>query len=382
MDEMVAKKIIECLENLSGNISLGVDGYVDEVWQVVESRSGRDSYALYNKMRDLGETIVKCGEGGLAREIIRKRRTYGGFTGNTGKAIGRLGLRPTMIGMYGKDSYDPAFEPFHDMCKLISVGDPAICHIFEFADGKAMFPYMENILDFNWQTLINVIGFDRAREIFINSDIIALGYWSSMPSFDNFVSSLCENFIKGGRCRQLFFDFADMRKRDKKSLKYTLEHLAALNKTVPMTLSLNENEAELLFSYYGEHFCETQLEKSAARVREQIGLSEIVIHTPHVAAAASAEDGTAIVAQHYCQNAVITAGAGDTFNGGYMAASLGGLGLSERLIVANATAGFYVGNGYAPDVDDLVDKLRSIGIYSASTNCHSNVPDSLMFNTP
>ena len=360
MNKATAKKITECFEGLTGNITLGIDGYVDEVWQIVESRIDKDNYVLLGKMKDLGEMIVKCGDGGLAREVVRKRRTYGGFTGNTGKALGRLGINPIMIGMFGKDTIDPVFEQFCEICNLVSLGDPAICHVFEFEDGKVMFPYIKAILDLNWQNLINIIGIDRVKEVFLNSDIIALGYWSSMPSFDELVSKLCESYIKGGRCRQMFFDFADIKKRDKKALEYTLESLAALNKIVPMTLSLNEKEAELLFSYYDEDFNETHLEKTVTRVRDQIGLNEIVVHTPHIAAAVNATEGSVAVEHRYCQNPVITAGAGDTFNGGYIAAALGGLDLKERLIVANATTGFYISKGYAPNKNDLINEIESM----------------------
>jgi hypothetical protein len=194
MDDRTVKKIAECFENLNGRITLGVDGYVDEVWQVVESRISRDSYALYNKMKKLGETIIKCGDGGLSQEIVRKRRTYGGFTGNTGKALGSLGVKPIMIGMFGKSSIDPVFEQFNSICELVSVGDPATCHVFEFEDGKIMFPYIEAILNFSWDTL--AVDFDRFKEIFLNSDIIALGYWSSMPSFDELVSKFAKILSK------------------------------------------------------------------------------------------------------------------------------------------------------------------------------------------
>jgi len=52
----------------------------------------------------------------------------------------------------------------------------------------------------------------------------------------------------------MFFDFADIRKRDRRSLDTTLAKLAELNARAPMTLSLNENEAQQLFANFSEPF--------------------------------------------------------------------------------------------------------------------------------
>jgi hypothetical protein len=358
--ENAVKKISDSFKELKGNITLGIDGYIDEVWQIVEERAGLDEYTLYNKMKNFGEAIVKCRDGGFAQEIVRIRRSYGGFTGNTGNALGRLGVNPVMIGMYGENAIDPVFEQLNDKCELISLGAAAICHIYEFEDGKIMFPHLEKILSFNWGDLQNNVEFNKIEEIFLNSDIIALGYWSSMPSFDELVSKVCENYVEEGRCKKMFFDFADIRKRDKKSLLYTLDCLVELNKIVPMTLSLNENEAELLFSYYGRDFDERQLEKSLVDVRKKINIEEIVVHTPYVAAASNEKEGFAKARNRYCHNPVITAGAGDTFNGGYLAATLGMLSVWERLITANATTAFYVRKGYAPSIADLITEINNM----------------------
>ena len=360
MNENAAKKIFDGLKEINGNITLGVDGCVDEVWKVVETRTGLHEYNLYNKMERLGEAIVKCKEGGFAHEIIRVRRSYGGFTSNTGNAIGRLGLKPVMVGVYGEDAIDPVFEPLSNMGDLISIGFPAVTQIFEFEDGKMMFGCLEGLLDFNWDSLRNSAEFNRVEEAFLNSDIIALGYWSSMPSFDELVSKVCEGYIEAGKCKKMFFDFADLRKRDKKSLEYTLKHLASLNEIVPMILSLNENEAEILFSYYGKTFDERNMEKALVDVREKVGISEIIVHTPYVAAASNDKEGFAIAQNRYCQHPVITTGAGDTFNGGYLAAALGMLDIGERLITGNATTAFYVRNGYAPNITELITEINAL----------------------
>ena len=347
-------KIINHIKNVKSNIVIGIDGYVDEVWQIINTRSSLTDFSVYSRMSDFGERILRCGAGGLANEIVQKRVSYGGFTGNTGNAVRALGIRPIMLGMFGKNGLNPVFGKFTEDAELISIGDPAVCHIYEFEDGKIMLPYTKAILTLSWETLTASLTPETLSSIFSEADVIALGYWTNMHDFDNIVINI-SGLARANKPRRLFLDLADINKRDAASLEMTLTVLKELGKTLPVTLSLNEHEAALLFSRRNEDFNAdaAAVEKTADIVRRRLGFDEIVIHTPRFAAIASEKEGTASIKQIFCEKPVKTAGAGDTFNGGYLASLSGGLNLKERLALANAASGYYVGNGEAPRPNDL-----------------------------
>jgi len=359
------EKIKSYFENLNGNVTFGIDGYIDEVWQIVDSRKNNEEYTLFTGMKDFAKSLYDCGHGGYAHEIIHKRRTYGGFCANTGMAAGKLGASLTLLGLFGEDGIDSAFVPLEKYCRLISAGKPNVTQAFEFEDGKILLSNIEGMMYFNWQTIKDHIAPDILREAFTKADLIALGYWSLIPAFDEILSSICREFIIKSQCKRFFFDFADIRKRDAKALSDILTLLGNLNKQIPMTLSLNENEAAILYTQYGCFFnkspegADTWAETETEKVRQKIGLDELVVHTPFFAVGASASEGTAFVLQRYCPNPVITTGAGDNFNGGYIAASTkaGELSMRERLVIGNATASFYVQNGHSPDKAELLAEL-------------------------
>ena len=355
-----AARIAACFDNPGGKVTLGIDGFVDEVWQVISVRKSENDFTLFNKMRDFAKAVYDCGEGGYANEIIHKRRSYGGFTANTGKAVGRLGIDTTLLGLFGHKTVDPVFEDFSDFCRFVSAGNPGRCQIFEFLDGKLMLPYVEEITRINWAYLVDTMSVEKLGALFLDADIVGLGYWSQLRYFDELVAKLCEHFLLPGKCSRLFFDLADIRKRDKHALLNTLQSLTVLGKKIPMTVSLNEHEAERLFSYMGRDFAwdkPDNADKDIDYVRRQTGLDELIVHTPYFAVASTATEGTVVRCQRYCENPVITTGAGDNFNGGYVAASAcqDKLSLAERLAVGNAVTGFYVTNGYSPNKTELID---------------------------
>ena len=117
-----------------------------------------------------------------------------------------------------------------------------------------------------------------------------------------------------------------------------MQNLKALNEKIPMTLSVNEHEAEALFAMYNETLDNERrpIQEKVEYVRTQIGLDELVVHTPHYAAAASLSETAALVAQRFCEKPIRSAGAGDTFNGSYVAARLAGLDICQCLHTANA----------------------------------------------
>jgi len=348
---------------MNGKIVMGIDGIVDEVWQMIDRRTTADEYELIQNMKELGDMIIRRGEGGFAKEIILKRRSYGGFTGNTGMAVAALTLNPTLIGMYGIPEQDTAFDDLKPICDLISVGDPAKCYILEFNDGKIMMPLLTNLLNFTWDRLAKEPRFKKISDLMNNGDIVCLGYWSNMMDFDNIITHLVNDFCCD-KHKRFIFDFANLTKRSTEDLKRTLSLLGKLNKKSLMSLSLNEHEGSLLFEYFGidgSINIETVSEK-LLRLHKSIGIDEVIIHTPEFAAGTSVSEGVAAVKQNKCLNPVKTAGAGDTFNGGYAASCLDRpykLNFSGRLAMANAATAFYVSHGFPPDRVQLINEIKN-----------------------
>jgi len=237
----------------------------------------------------------------------------------------------------------------------ITVGEPGICSILEFDDGKIMMPYLENLLHCDWNQIKTVLDKSaEAKHIFDGVQIAAWGYWSNIPDFDNILRNLVHSYL--GSVNRMFFDFANINKKSVNALKETLNIMRELNTGIPMTLSLNEHEGELMLKYYDAEDLQT--------LQSKIGIDEIIIHTPAEALIATANEGFTSVAQDYVDNPIRTSGAGDAFNGGYIAASLGNLDVESRLRVANASTNFYLKHAMPPTIAQLSEYFEKDGVHA------------------
>ena len=383
---MLAKKITDALTG--SKITMFADGYVDEVWEIVDKRTGLKDYTTYSQMKQFTSRINNSGTGGVGLELVKKRRAFGGFTANIGFAAAKLGVDTAMVGVYGNEKLDPLFEPINEICNVYSMGDPAITHVFEFDDGKILMSYMEAVQDITWDSIVNKLGVEKIKQLISESDIIGVGYWSLLPAFDEIVlqisallpqnykatSSLSEgreiHSLRNGeglgaepplnkKCR-FFFDFADFLKKDSESLYKSLEILKTLNEKAPVILSLNEHEAAALFEKHNETMMgELELiPNKLENVRKSLGLDELVVHTPYYAVAASSTEKATLVECPFCEKPVRTAGAGDTFNGAYIMACLAKFDIKERLLIANSAVGFFLRNGQFPDITNVIENLK------------------------
>ena len=352
-------KITEGFGRLDAKIAMFADGFVDEVWEVVSSRASLSEYSLYTKMGQFAERI--SGTGGVGLELVRKRRAPGGFAANIGYAAARLGVDTSMVDVYGKEIIDPVFDDVNKLCRVFSVDDPAVTHVLEFDDGKVLMSYMASVQNITWKQITDRVGMDKLTAMIGEADMIGVGYWSLLPSFDEIVSEIAANLPSGKKTR-FFFDFADFKKRDEASLNASMQKLRLLNDRFPMTLSVNEHEAAALFAIYGETLDEKTdaIPEKTERVRKQIGLDELVVHTPYYGAAASSSNKPALAASVYCEKPVRSAGAGDSFNGGYIAASLAGFNTPERLEIANASVGAFLRSGVYPDRRNMLEYMGSL----------------------
>ena len=362
MSRVDTKEILKALENSKGKIIMLGDGFVDEVWEVVDARTSPKDYTLYSRMDQFAQRILKAGSGGLGLELIKKRRNFGGFAANIGYAAATLGVNTTLMGVFGKNSIDPSFVEVGQRCNLISIDDPAVTQAFEFGDSKLLMTNLGPILDLDWERVVEVVGLEKIKSLLEDSDIIGIGYWSLMPYFDEIVVKICEHLPEDGKDRRLFFDLADLHKKSVDSLTSSLALIRVLGESIPMTLSLNEHEAAAIFGLYDETLDDVgePLPSKLEKVRECLGIDELVVHDPHYGAAATRDEEAAYVKAEFCTRVVRSAGAGDNFNGGYIAAKLAGLDLVERLRVANATVGYFIREGEFPNARQMATQLKSI----------------------
>ena len=65
------KKYVDYIHNMSGNILLGCDGFVDETYEIVQERANPTEFTAIENLKDFGELIVKRAGGGLGVEIVK-----------------------------------------------------------------------------------------------------------------------------------------------------------------------------------------------------------------------------------------------------------------------------------------------------------------------
>jgi hypothetical protein len=355
------KKYADYLQNISGKILLGCDGFVDETYEIVEVRRSQSDFTAMKNLKQFGELLVERADGGVGLELVPKRRCEGGFAINTGRVAAFLGLKPSLPGLYGNQSIDPAYHEFEENCNLLSLGDPALTIALEFSDGKVLMSNLEAVSNLSWEQFKTHFGDEKLKEMFTGVDILGLGYWSLTADFDGIFQGFMDQYETLAPPRRMFFDFADIKKKSSESFIKSLELIKSYNSKIPMTFSLNEHEVLELCSRAGVERPEltpAAIASALTIVREKIGFDELVVHTPEFAAASSAAEGEAYAIQDRQSDVIRLAGAGDSFNGGFLCASLGDLPLKERLVVANAVTAFFVPHATGPTKEELLTQIE------------------------
>jgi len=192
-------------------------------------------------------------------------------------------------------------------------------------------------------------------------DILGLGYWSLTADFDGFFKGFMAQYETVAPPQRMFFDFADIKKKSNEAFTKSLELIASYNNRIPMSLSLNEHEVFELFSRIGVGSPEetpSAIASALTIARQKIGFDELIVHTREFAVASNTSDGEAYAMQERQSDVIRTAGAGDSFNGGYICASLGNLPIKERLVIANAATAFFVKHATGPTKKELIAQIE------------------------
>lgn len=358
----VAKKLKK-FDASKVNVTVGLDGFVDLIIDVVDKRTGPETYTRVETIADLGARISRAAGLSSNLELVVRQEKLGGNGPIMANAMIEAGFGVTYIGNLGRPAVHPVFADMAKRCKAChSLAAPGTTDALEFRDGKVMMGKHQSLKEVTYERMLEVVGKGKLKTIWESSNLIALTNWTMLTAQTEIWKRLHKDMagVKTPPGAILFTDLADPEKRSGKEIADAVRFLRSFRKSHKVVLGVNQKESMEVSNALGLKFKAEEIEANAVTLRKELDLDAVVIHPTRNAACAT-EKGSAIFDGPYCQNPKLTTGAGDNFNAGFCKGLLAGLEPVEMLASGVANSGFYVRNGRSADGKDLVGFLDQWG---------------------
>jgi sugar/nucleoside kinase (ribokinase family) len=351
------RRLLDCVDPLAGKkVFVGFDAFIDLVVRPIQSGDARKVDRYYERMDDFAAFIARCSGRNGSVELDERMEKLGGNAPNLASAVNVLGASVTAIAPFGSPSVHACFAEMSRRCELYSVGNPGISLALEFADGKVMLAMNRQNNHLDYRTLTTHLTVDRLRAILTSCDFLALVNWSELPGSTDLLDGLSRDVFPAiSRPTPLLVDLSDCTRRNPEELRDYLAKLAALPSNLQIILSLNQNEASMVFQAMDIDPALSDAGKGRA-LREGLHLDWVVLHHWTHTAIVS-EEGFDSCKPRDRKNPVLQTGAGDNFNAGLCAGRLLGMSAGDCLTLATETSGFYVETGRNPAWTELVDAI-------------------------
>jgi hypothetical protein len=342
------------------NVMIGLDGFVDNIIDVVDKRADAANYTRVDLIAALGERISRAAGLSSNIELVVRQVKLGGNGPIMANAMIENGVNVTYIGNLGKEAVHPVFADMAKRCKdCYSLADVAYTDALEFRDGKLMLGKHQSLKDVTWERMLEVVGLKKIQKLWETSNLVALTNWTMLPYQTDIWKHMLKDMagVTPPKGAILFTDLADPEKREAKELAAAVNILKDFRKTHRVVLGVNQKESMEIATALGLKFNKDEIEANARTLREKLDLDVVVIH-PTKNAACATEKGSAYIDGPYCQNPKLTTGAGDNFNAGFCVGLLAGLDAQELLASGTANSGFYVRNAKSAKSAELAGFLE------------------------
>jgi fructose-1-phosphate kinase PfkB-like protein len=367
--EAIARETADALRRASPIASLralvGLDGFVDEIIGVIDTRHDAIDYTLVPTIDSFAQKLTRAAGQSSNFELHVKQMKLGGNGPIMANALASAGLGVTYVGGLGYPTIHPVFAEFAARARVVSIADPGHTDALEFADGKLMLGKLHPLNDVNWTNLATRFGIDRLVEAFTHSQLIALTNWTMLPFTSDIWRHLLAEVlpnVPSGR-RSFFVDLADPEKRTREDLLDAMTLLTRFQQAgLDVILGLNLKESGQVAQVLGIQppgDPEAAIEATARAIRAKLDLSCVVVHPRRGAAAATAQ-ASATFWGPFTSQPKISTGAGDHFNAGFCLGHVLGLSLEQSLCTGVATSGFYVRQAVSPGLRELIDFIEHL----------------------
>ncbi len=343
----------------SKRVLLGFDGYVDNLYSLVQLRDSPSKWERMVSMIQLADRIKHTVGSSTNVERVLKKQIGGGGAPNTGRALAYLGVEIFLAGALGYPDVLPIFKEFppsiQERVHFLSVGNPGETIGLEFDDGKVMFTDFGNINNLTWTNILERVGRDGLIDAMELCEGLIQGHWAYVPRMnDIWIHLLNEIFpnLSRQKNRIFFVDPADFLKRSRVDIREMVHLLSSINHHLSVTLSLNDKEGEELPNYIDgvrQVLQPEDLWGEGILLRQVLNIDTLVIHTPHFATITTTS-GHQFVSQGFTRAPRFTTAAGDHFNAGLLFGQLQGFLPAESILVGNAVTGHFIRTGVSPSI--------------------------------
>ncbi|PTX99621.1 sugar kinase [Verrucomicrobia bacterium LW23] len=343
---------------------LGFDGYVDQLFEVVDQRQSATKFTSFGNIKTFGTRISGASGKAAEFEIVQTAVRPGGCGPVMAFALSTLGAPVHYVGMLGNKEVHPVFSEFAKRTKTYPIAEPGLVQTFDFPDGKVKLSQISGVHDVSWENIKKRLGEEPFRKLWNSAHFIGMVNWTNLPHLSAIWKRLLSDFTPAKPLprRLMFFDLADATQRLDADLLAALKIIGEFQAHNDVILGLNEPESQHVAKVL-------RLKKTpqtpkgltalSAAIREKLGLHTVVIHPIQYAVGADAQ-GEATVNGPFTAKPKISTGAGDHFNAGFVIGRLLGLGLPHSLQLAVASSGFYVRHATSANREQLVRFLQTL----------------------
>jgi len=342
---------------------VGLDGFVDEIFHVVDKRESPEQYQRLTTIAKFSERLAAAAGTSTNVELVRQLTKLGGNGPIMANALASFGFQVTYLGLLGYPSLHPIFTEFGKHAEVHSIAEPGYTDALEFEDGKIMMGKHQSLREMNWPNIKARFGAEEFTARLQRAQLVGFVNWTMLTLMSDIWAAILKEVcphLTGPR-RKLFIDLADPEKRTATDIAKGLTLVTEFQKYFDVILGLNESESIQIGANLGlpaKRRTPEDLTVLTQEIRARLKLESVVVH-PTAYAVACGPDGTHLVTGPFTPKPKITTGAGDHFNAGFCLGKMLGFGTAECLLTGVSTSGHYVRTAHSPALTDLAELMRN-----------------------
>ncbi len=343
------------------SILVGYDGFLDHIIKVVDKRYNKNKFSPIESIPEFVSKIKAASSKSTNIELYPRYKKIGGNSLILSDSLTELETPVYLIGALGKNKINPIFSNLVNKCKqYYSISNPGETMALEFKDGKIMLGILKSINHISYQKIIRTVKKPNLLNIVRKVKVISFLNWTMIVQMNKIIENFIKLFEKNNiRDKYLFFDLADFSKRTDKDimklfniLKYRLENYNVI-------LGLNKKEAEMIYKFHiNNGNSKSSFRRLTKDILKQLNLDIVLIHFSKKAAIRT-KTNFYTTDTIYTENPIISTGAGDHFNAGFLSGFLRNFSIKESLLLAVINSSYYVSTGKTGTISDLDSFLNN-----------------------